>query len=153
MDDIRDIKEPVPLGGGNDWPALAALAGFLTVGGLAVWRWRRLARKKSRPFEAVLAGLRRLDAAGQDDLDDRAFYFELAGLARQALGLRLGLTAEAMTTAEILPHLSGLPASLGQPVAGLLGRADPARYAGEAVGARDRAVDLAAAFALAGGRR
>jgi hypothetical protein len=152
MDDIRDIKEPVPLGGGGDGPALAALAGLLAVGGLAVWRWRRLARKKSRPFEAVLAGLRRLDAAGPG-LDDRTFYFELAGLVRQALGVRLGLPAEAMTTAEILPHLSGLPERLRQPVAGLLGRADPARYAGRAVEGEDRSADLAAAFVLAGGRR
>ncbi|EHJ47676.1 hypothetical protein DFW101_1668 [Solidesulfovibrio carbinoliphilus subsp. oakridgensis] len=152
MDDIRDIKEPVPFGGGNDWPALAGLAGLLAVGGLAVWRWRRQVRIRARPFEAVRAGLGRLEASSAG-LDDRTFYFELAGLVREALGLRLGLTVEAMTTAEILPHLSGLPERLRQPVAGLLGRADPARYAGEAVGARDRSADLAAALALAGGRR
>ncbi len=147
MDDIRDIKGPVPLAARDDWPALAAGLGLVAVGGLAVWRWRRLAEKR-RPMAGVLAGLRRL--AARQDLDDRAFYYELAGLVRQALEIRLGIAATAMD--ELLPRLEGLPGKLPGAVAGLLGRADPARYAGEAVGAGERAADLEAAFRLAGGR-
>lgn len=150
MDDIRDIKGPVPLAARDDWPALAAGLGLVAVGGLAVWRWRRLAEKKRRPMAGVLAGLRRL--AARQDLDDRAFYYDLAGLVRQALEIRLGIAATAMTTDELLPRLGGLSGKLPGAVAGLLGRADPARYAGEAVGAGERAADLDAAFRLAGGR-
>lgn len=152
MDDIRDIKAPVPLGHGLGWPVLAATLCLLAGGGLAVWRWRRLAGKEDDALAEIRAGLGRL-AAEAAGLDDRTCYYRLAGLVRQALEIRLGCPATAMTTTEILPLLIALPGDLRGLVARLLVRADPARYAGEAVTAEERLADLQAALLLAGGRR
>lgn len=121
MNDIRDIKPPVPLDDGPSW--LLFLGGFLLVVviGLLVRRWLR------RPPEH--RALKRL-AAEADDLDDRTFAYRLAELLRQALARRTGLAAPAMTTPEILTLLpdTPLPPALRQDVADTLRRADAPRY-------------------------
>lgn len=156
MDDIRDIKPPVPPGG-PAWPARSPGLGLLVLGvlgALAVWRWRRL-----RPAAAATRRLRR-DLArletGAAALDDREFHERLAGILRRGLALRLGPEALTLATEELPARLDAadLPAALGTAVAEALRRCDLTRFAGTTEGPRTpRTADLATARRLLGGRR
>lgn len=150
MNDIRDIKAPIDLGNRTDWTAWAAGSVLLAFGGLAVWRWRRL-RAADAGLRDIRAELRRLDAE-EAGLDDRAFYYRLAALMRRAIEARFALGATAMATGELLPHLGGIGLSEAtvRAVAGLLGRADPARYGGENQDRKLRMADLATAWTVTG---
>lgn len=149
MDDIRDIKGPVPLPGraaGGGWLAGLALAGLC---GLAVWRWRRV---RQNPRRVALVAARR-ELAGLDaragTLDDRDYYFLLAAIVRRILAVRLAVAATAMTTVELGPVLSGLPPVDRAGASELLARADAACYAGLAVTAAVRRRDAQTARHLA----
>lgn len=141
MDDIRDIKGPVPLAGGDDFWLLLVVAAVLTVGALAVWRWWRWrATPARRERAAIRRGLRKL-AALADGLDDRDYYFRLAELVRRALALRLGCPATAMTLAELAPRLDVLPLAQARAVGDLLARAEAACYAGAPMSPDERRQD------------
>lgn len=150
MNDIRDIKGPVPLPSGLFGPFLV-LTGLVTgLGGLVLWRRRRLARLGDGIPEAVRAGLETLATART--LDDRTYYFRLAALARLALGRRLGIAVTAMTTTEIVPRLAVLPEEERLALVALFTRADAACYAGQDIPAGERLVDAATVGRMAGRR-
>ncbi|WP_300161119.1 hypothetical protein [Solidesulfovibrio sp.] len=149
MDDIRDIKAPVPLPTGAGRDGLLAGLGLAVLAGLAVWRWRRM---RQSPARRELASLRReladLEAASTG-LADRDYYFRLSGLARRVLALRLGLAAVAMTPAELGPYLAALPDEERADAEALLARAEAACFAGRPVSAALRRADGQTAARLA----
>jgi hypothetical protein len=151
MTALRDIKGPVPLPDGHAVLLWLLLAAALCLAGLVCWRWRRGRRPGCRVLARVRAGCAALARDGAA-LDARVYYFRLAELARQALAVRLGLAAAAMTAAELAPHLAVLPADARSALAGLFTRADAACFAGEDVASDARAADLAAVRRLAGRR-
>ncbi|MHC1790102.1 LPXTG cell wall anchor domain-containing protein [Solidesulfovibrio sp.] len=151
MDDIRDIKGPVPLGETiGTWPLWAG-AGVLVLAGLAVWRRRRLCRIATDRQLAALAAL------GPDggDLDDRDYAFRLAGLVREILETRHGFAATTMTAGEIAARLAAtsLPRSQALAVQALFDRAELACFAARPLARRDRAGDWQTAGLLARGSR
>lgn len=151
MDDIRDIKGPVPLpDSARTWPLWAG-AGLLCLTGLAVWRRRRLCRMAADRPLAALAAL----APDGGDLDDRDYYFRLAGLVRQILAAGHGFAATAMTGREIAARLAAtsLPRPQALAVQALLDRAELACFAARPLARQDRAGDWQTARLLARGPR
>jgi hypothetical protein len=129
MNDIRDIKPPIPLDIGPVWWWIGVAAGLSVLLGLGVWRARRTAPDR-RLRRTLLRATTRL-AAATPSLDDKTFAYRLADLLRQALARRTGIAAASLTTEELLPRLAAtdLPPPLCEAVAAALRRADPARYA------------------------
>lgn len=153
MDDIRDIKAPVPLPSAAAPDAWLAGLGLLLLGGLALWRWRRL---RKRPQCRELAAVRRALAALSREagvLGDGDYYFRLAALVRRVLALRLGLAATAMSAPELASRLDALPAGAREAVAGLFARAEAACYAGQAIPSDQRHADGLTAARLAADTR
>lgn len=157
MNDIRDIKGPLPLTAvPSPLPWLAGGA-LLAVCGLALWRRGRLRRGGQTPGRPVALpdarGALKILEAEAAPLGDREFAFRLAAVVRAGLEAR-GLAAVALTAAEIAPGLgtSDLGPELGRSLALCLERAEAAGYAGAAYGPGERQADLAAARALVGGR-
>jgi hypothetical protein len=150
MDDIRDIKPPEGIATGTHRTTWVVGVCVLAVGGLAVWRWRRM-REGDAGARAVRAALARL-AAEAAGLDDRGFYYRLAGLLRVGIEARWRVAATHMTTEELLPRLRGLAlpeASLKSSIE-LLHRCDLARYAGQMFSPEMRATDLATTQEIVG---
>ena len=156
MNDIRDIKGPLPLSAASSPLPWLAGGALLALCGLALWRRgrfreRRAAGRPLGPAEAR-AAWKALEAEAAS-LGDREFAFRVAAVARAGLEVR-GLAAAALTAAEIAGELeiSALEPKLGRSLATLLARAEAAGYAGAAYGPGERQADLAAARALIGGR-
>lgn len=156
MNDIRDIKGPLPLSAAPSPLSWLAGGALLALCGLALWRRGRLRERRAAgrplgPAEAR-AACKALEAEAAS-LGDRAFAFRIAAVARAGLEVR-GLAAAALTAAEIADALeiSALEPELGRSLATLLARAEAAGYAGAAYGPGERQADLAAARALFGGR-
>ena len=155
MTDIRDIKGPLPLPAApSPLPWLAGGA-LLVVCGLALWRRGRLRRAATgRPMALTDArtAWKALEAEAAR-LDDHEFAFRVAAVVRAGLEAR-GVAATARTADEIMAGLatSTFEPERGRTLATLLARAEAAGYAGAAYGPGERAADLAAAWALVGGR-
>ncbi|MEL7640162.1 MAG: DUF4381 family protein [Solidesulfovibrio sp.] len=149
MDDIRDIKGPVPVPEPAGPGGLLAGLGLAALCGLAVWRWRRRRLRPGRP--ALRAAVRALDALEGEGgaLADRDHYFRLAEVVRRILAVRLGEAATAMTTAELEPLLTRLAPDMAAEAAALLARAEAVCYAGLAVDAQARRSDGQTARRLA----
>ena len=153
MDDIRDIKAPVPLPSAAAPDAWLAGLGLLLLGALALWRWQRLRKRpQCRELVAVRRALAQLsrEAGGLGDGD---YYFRLAALVRRVLALRLGLAATAMSAPELAPCLDALPAGAREAVAGLFARAEAACYARQAIPSDQRHADGLSAARLAADTR
>jgi len=156
VNDIRDIKGPLPLA--DPLSPLPWLAGgaLLVVCGLALWRRGRLrgGRAETRPIGPAEArtAWKALEAEAAI-LGDREFAFRVAAVARAGLEAR-GVAAVALTAAEIADDLkiSALEPELGRSLTLVLERAEAAGYAGAAYGPGERQADLAAVRALVGGR-
>ncbi|MHC1713798.1 MAG: hypothetical protein AB9872_16770 [Solidesulfovibrio sp.] len=152
MDDIHDIKPPEGIATGTHRTTWVIGACVLAFGGLAVWRWRRMCAGDAGA-RAVRAALTRL-AAEAAGLDDRVFYYRLAGLLRLGIEARWRVAATHMTTEELLPRLRelALPEARLKSVIELLRRCDLARYAGQTLSPELRATDLTTTQKIVGRR-
>ncbi len=156
MNDIRDIKAPLPLSAASSSLPWLAGGALLVVCGLALWRRGRFRRRRpdARPLgpAEARAAWKALETEAAR-LDDREFAFRIAAVARAGLEAR-GLAAVALTAAEITAGLetSTFGPELGRALATLLARAEAVGYAGAAYAPGERQDDLAAARVLVGGR-
>jgi hypothetical protein len=155
---LADIKGPVEVKVGRAfWIGLGALA--LVLGAFAFWLWKRkkvvpTARETVRevaPDEEVLQALAALQASGRLARGEyRAFYIELASIAKRYLERRTGAPIVEMTSAEMLAHLRASPHAslLASPMRELAGAADQVKFA-RGAGLHDEAErHLAAVHAL-----
>ncbi|WP_428565796.1 MAG: hypothetical protein ACP59X_05255 [Solidesulfovibrio sp. DCME] len=149
MDDIRDIKGPVPLPEPAGPVGLLAGLGLTVLAGLAVWRWRRGRHTPARL--ALLAARHDLDGLEREapGLTDRDYSFRLAAIARGIVSVRLGVFATAMTTAELEAVLPRLGPALAGGAGELLRRAEAVCYAGHRLDAQTRRRDAQTARRLA----
>lgn len=116
---LADLRPPVSLPAGAPfWIALGLLLAGLA--GAAVWWWRRRRRMTGAvsqpalpevpPADEALAALRRLQSAGLAERGElRAFYIELAVIAKRYLERRLEAPVLEMTSAETAAFLRDHP--------------------------------------------
>lgn len=151
MEDIRDIRPPLPYGWDPRWRiAGGALALTAALVGLLYFLRRRRRRGPRAavepppppPHEVAWAGLTALQGRLGDP--DKTFYFELSTLLRTYLDGRYGLDALEKTTDELLPAVRGLPepAELRASLAELFRFSDPVKYADLAAGEERKRADL-----------
>jgi len=136
---LADIRGPASLALGRAfW--IAAAAATLALVALAYWMVRRrraaeLSRPAAPPIApdaAALAALERLAASGLlARAELRAFYIELAAIAKRYLEERLGAPVLEMTSSEAVAFLRGHPAGLDSAPAlrELAGAADRVKFA------------------------
>lgn len=137
MQDIHDIKPEAPMGI-NPTPiywilAVAALTGLALL--IYLRQKRRLHKKPDinepvvSPDQSAYMLLDRLSA--QDDIDGKAFYFELSAILRGYIEARFGVRASEMTTEELIPNLEPLKIekTLKEGVKILCRNADPIKFA------------------------
>jgi hypothetical protein len=113
---LEDVRPPQPLGIAREfWIAVGVLAALLVA--LAVWLWRRERAPAPEPEVAAPAeppdvrARRALDELAAADLPSRAefraFYIQLAEIAKRYLEERLGAPVMEMTTSEAVVFLRG----------------------------------------------
>lgn len=116
---LADLRPPVALpAGAAFWIALGLLLGGLAGGFAWWWRSRRRARTavsppvlpEVPPAEEAMAALQRLHEAGLAERGElRAFYIELAVIAKRYLERRLDAPVLEMTSAETAAYLRDHP--------------------------------------------
>jgi hypothetical protein len=149
MEDIRDIKGPVPLP--SDWWWLWVVLGVIVAGAVAFWLWRRREHPVSgetpvllTPFEVAMDSLRRLREVS---LPVEEFYTRLSDIVRQYIEARFGLRAPERTTEEFLAEAT-LPRDSMALLGEFLREADLVKFARYRPGNEDmdRAFDAAETF-------
>ncbi|HET7294686.1 MAG TPA: hypothetical protein VFM88_19850 [Vicinamibacteria bacterium] len=156
---LADIRGPLPVAIGRAfWIALATAA--LLAAAIALWLVGRLRRRGAPPAVPVpevppdAEALRALDALAARGLlargEYRAFYIQLAAVAKRYLERRLGAPVLEMTTSETLAFLRGHPhgGDLVAPLKELTGAADRVKFANGCALAPEAERDLAAVRAL-----
>jgi hypothetical protein len=149
MTDIHDIKA-LRSPGPNRWLIYGLPAAALAVLLASLWLYKH---RKNRPgvekappcdpphvtATKALKALERLE-----DLDGRHFYFRLSAILRGYLAARFGIDALEMTIEELLPAIGQLELEdpLRQPLAQLLRRAEPIKFAGRPADKNDMHSDL-----------
>ncbi len=152
MTDIHDIKPALPVGPDLGW-LWWVLAAVLIIAAVALvwWLWRR--RRKAdqtapaKPLPSPEAqAYARLDAlAGDRQLDDKHYYFELSAILRHYVERRYGIPAAEMTMEELLPHMEKLaiPQSLGEPFKQFCRASEPIKFADAPADQTQKPKDLA----------
>lgn len=157
--DIKDIREPVPVKmGAEQWlaAALVALAVLLVLAVIAYFLTRRLRRRRAvvEP-EVIIAAheraLRELEALADSELllsaDFKGFYTRLSEITREYLEARFGVRAMEETTWMIDRDLEreGVQRQWREEFAALLRRADLVKFARHELDAPEAETDLDAA--------
>lgn len=108
LDEIRGIKDPVPLPGSYTW--LWWLLGIAILAALAWWAWRRWSRRQPPAPEAILIpphrrAKDRLRSAGELLSDPYRFCSLVSDVVRVYLEERFNLHAPDRTTEEFLDEM------------------------------------------------
>ena len=150
MTDIHDIKPLVHIGGDIPWGVILVIAAIIIILLAAFLYWRHL--RKSIEVKDVIVELppevnahRALDQMTDvNQIDGKAFYYNLSAILRQYIFERFRLNAPEMTTEELLPQLGplDLDSELYDGVLRLCQGADPIKFAGQRPQIRQMELDL-----------
>ena len=143
MQDIHDIRPPVPVGFDPMLfkIVLMALGGILFLGLLLFLIKKWLKKRKQpkglkylpEPLAPYEAALKALDFLFQGEMvDPRLFYFDLTAVLRQYIGRSYNINAIEMTSQEFVKRINrlNLDKAVKRDIARFLKLSDPFKYAG-----------------------
>ena len=141
MQDIHEIRPPVPVGMDPIFIyglMIAAALLLLVLAGWIFWRWWKKRSGKEavpeteampEPFDEATMHLDAL--VGKNPSDIRVFYFELTGILRRYIGRSFQVNAAEMTSEEFARSLNHLPMEkdIRKKILGFQEFSDPIKYA------------------------
>ncbi|MBU1342981.1 MAG: hypothetical protein KKE44_25035 [Proteobacteria bacterium] len=143
MQDIHDIRPPVPVG----FDPMILKIIFMVLGGILVLvllfflvkKWLKKRKQPQdlkhlpQPLAPYAAALKELDLLSQRELlVPRLFYFDLTAVLRKYIGRSFGINAIEMTSQEFIKHMNRLDLvkTVKTDISLFLNRSDPFKYAG-----------------------